>query len=78
MEDLDFADDMCFISSNKEQMQRKTTRLETIAHSIGLDIKVMILAINNNCTTPKQIEDHGVREVDNFKHLSTYAREIQL
>ncbi|XP_056009407.1 uncharacterized protein LOC130051481 [Ostrea edulis] len=72
LEDLDFADDVCLISSNKQQMQRKTARLETTAQYIGLDTnatKTKVLAINNTCNTPIRIQDHDIEEIDNFTYL---------
>ena len=38
LDDLDYADDLALLSHTQEQMQAKTTVLDTVSKSIGLNI----------------------------------------
>ena len=75
LEDLDFADDICLLSSNREHMQQKTTRLNTMSNQLGLIVntqKTKIMAINDKSNkTPIKISDTNIEEVDNFTYLGS-------
>ena len=51
LDDLDFVDDLALLAHSHEQMQAKTTALQTTASKIGLKInteKAKVMRINTN------------------------------
>ena len=68
LDDLDFADDLALLSHNKQQMQAKTTELDTISAQTGLHIhkdKTKIMKINTTSNDPIVLRgDNPLQEVD--------------
>ena len=80
LDDLDFADDLALLSHNKQQMQTKTTELDTISAQAGLHIhkdKTRIMKINTTSNDPIVLRgDNPLQEVDTFTYLgSVISRE---
>ena len=74
LEDLAFADDICLLSSNINNMQSKTTKLNEVAKSIGLNInekKTKVMTINNSATQPVTLGQNIIEEVEDFKYLGS-------
>ena len=74
LDDLDFADDLALLSHNHEQMQDKTTRLETTSGGIGLKVnkkKTELMKINTAVNTPVTVDGKPLREVDSFVYLGS-------
>ena len=62
LDDLDFADDLALLSHNQNQMQDKTTCLETISAGTGLKIsrkKTELMKINSTANTPVTVGGGG-------------------
>ena len=74
LDDLDFADDLALLPHNHEQMQAKTTALQTTASKIGLKInteKTKVMRINTNRTEPIRLGDNGIEDVTSFTSLGS-------
>ena len=74
LDDIDFADDLALLSHNHNQMQDKTTRLETTSGSTGLKIsrkKTELMKINTTVSTPVTVGGEPIREVDSFVYLGS-------
>ena len=72
LEDLDFADDIALLSSNRQQIQTKTDRVNNIAGSTGLKIntsKTQVTRINPTSNTPVTLNGKDLEEVDSFIYL---------
>ena len=72
LEDLDFADDIALISSNRQQIQTKTDRVNHIAGSTGLKIntsKTQVMRINPTSNAPVTLNGKDLEEVDSFIYL---------
>ena len=74
LDDLDFADDLALLSHNHEQMQGKTTALQTTASKIGLKInteKTKVMRINTSRTEPIRLGDNEIEDVTSFTYLGS-------
>ena len=76
--DLDFADDIALATSNRNQMQRKTSKIVETSSKIGLQInipKTKILRINATSQEPILIGQHNLEDVDSFEYLGSKIDE---
>ncbi|XP_055997955.1 uncharacterized protein LOC130047311 [Ostrea edulis] len=74
LEDLAFADDICLLSSNVNNMQNKTTKLNEAAQSIDLNInekKTKVMTVNSNTAQTVKIGNNIIEEVEDFKYLGS-------
>lgn len=74
LEDLDFADDICLLSSNKNNMQSKTSRLNEVAQSVGLNInekKTKVMTVHSDTQQPVTIDNNNIEEVEDFTYLGS-------
>lgn len=74
LEDLDFADDLALLSHNHQQMQEKTTKLETVSQQLGLTIhgeKTKIMRLNAGSRDPILLRGSPLKEVDTFTYLGS-------
>ncbi|PFX25550.1 putative uncharacterized transposon-derived protein F52C9.6 [Stylophora pistillata] len=72
LDDLDFADDIVLLSSTKQQIQDKTTRLDEEARRVGLQInkeKTKAMRINAKNKEKIIIKGQGIEDVDEFVYL---------
>ena len=70
----DFADNLALLSHNHNQMQDKTTRLETISARTGLKIntkKTELMKINTTANTPVTVAGKPIKEVESFVYLGS-------
>ena len=75
LDDLDFADDLAILSHNHNQMQDKTTLLETSAGT-GLKInrkKTRLMKMNTTANIPVTVGGEPIREVECFVILGSVA-----
>jgi hypothetical protein len=76
--DLDFADDIALATSNRNQMQRKTSKMVETSSKIGLQInipKTKILRINATFQEPILIGQHNLEDLDSFEYLGSKIDE---
>ena len=74
IEDLDFADDIAEISSNRQHLQEKTTILNRYAEETGLKInitKTKVMTVNTTLSQPITINHNPVETVDDFTYLGS-------
>lgn len=74
LEDLDFADDICLLSSNRNNLQNKTTRPNETAQRIGLTInekKTKLMNISSNTIQPVHLGHNIIEEVEDFTYLGS-------
>ena len=74
LEDLDYADDLAFVSHSNRDMQEKTNRLKLFASQAGLranSTKTEVMALNVNNPTPIKLGDEVLRYVDRFTYLGS-------
>ena len=74
LDDLDFADDLALLSHSHQQMQDKTSRLESTSSQVGLDIhpqKTQVLKVNTTCTEPVKLKMNNLEEVETFTYLGS-------
>ena len=74
LDDLDFADDLAFLSHNHSQMQDKTTLLETTSAGTGLKInrkKTELMKMNKTANAPVIVGGKPIREVESFVYLGS-------
>ena len=72
LDDLDFADDLAFLSHNHSQMQDKTTLLQTTSAGTGLKInrkKTELMKMNTTANAPVTVGGEPIREVVSFVYL---------
>jgi hypothetical protein len=72
LEDLDFADDIAFLSGNSTDMQTKTDTLVKSAGRVGLQIsyeKTKLMRTWNTDGSRVQLEGNTIEEVDQFTYL---------
>ena len=72
LDDLDFADDVALLSSTKQQIQDKTTRMVDEARRVGLRInidKTKLMKINVRNQEKITIGGRDIEEVDEFTYL---------
>ena len=74
LEDLDYADDLAFVSHSHRDMQEKTNCLKLFASQAGLRVnstKPEVVALNVNNPTPIKLGDEVLRYVDRFTYLGS-------
>eukprot|EP00105_Crassostrea_gigas_P027665 XP_011449082.1 PREDICTED: uncharacterized protein LOC105343405 [Crassostrea gigas] len=74
LDDLDYADDLCLISSTHQHIQEKTTKLHTTSTSLGLNInlkKTKIMRINARNKNSVQVNGEPLEDVDAFTYLGS-------
>ena len=74
LEDLDFADDLALLSHTHDQMQAKTSAINSISASIGLKIhpgKSKVLRVGAPEREQIKIEEHALEEVESFCYLGS-------
>jgi len=74
LNDLDFADDLALLSHNHQQMQAKTTKLDTTSTQTGLKIhpaKTKLMKINTSNELPIKLKDEPIEEVQSFVYLGS-------
>jgi len=75
LEDLDFADDLCLLSTNRLNMQEKTSKLQETALSVGLKInvaKTKVMSLHDKSSkTPITLNGDNILEVEDFTYLGT-------
>ena len=74
LDDLDFADDIAFISHTYEQMQAKTDYLDNISKQVGLKIhplKSKILKVGKVSSTSVRLGNTELEEVKEFTYLGS-------
>ena len=79
LDDLDFADDVALLSSTRQQIQSKTTRMDKEATRVGLKIntqKTKTMKINAINQESIQIRGKDIEEVEEFTYLgATVCKE---
>ena len=81
LDDLDFADDLALLSHNHEQMQSKTTALQTTASKISLMIntdKTKVMWINTSRMEPIRLGDNEIDDVTSFTYLGSIVEWTQV
>ena len=71
-DNLDFADNVALLSSIRQHMQHKGTRMDEAAKRVGLRInktKTKVLRINARNKTKLTIDGQGIEELDEFTYL---------
>lgn len=74
LEDLDFADDICLLSQNRQHMQDKIEALETEASKVGLKInkgKTKSMSLNATKNIQLRVREGTIEEVDEFNYLGS-------
>ena len=74
LEDLDFADDLALLSTNHNNMQAKTERLNNFARQVGLSIntsKTQVLCVNSIPTGPIFVDEEPLEFVEDFTYLGS-------
>ena len=69
---MDFVDDIVLLSSTKQQIQEKTTRLDEEARRVGLKInkeKTKVIRINKRNQEKIMINGQDIEDVDEFMYL---------
>ena len=64
---LEFADDIALLTSNRPQMQRRTTMIADNSNKVGLEKnvpKTKILKINSNSQEPITIDEQILEDVN--------------
>lgn len=79
LEDLDFADELCFLSTNRLNMQEKTSKLQETALSVGLKInvaKTKVMSMHDKSSkTPITLNGDNILEVEDFTYLGTIINQ---
>ncbi|VDO90311.1 unnamed protein product [Schistosoma margrebowiei] len=74
LDDLDFADDLAFLSQTQQQMQENSNSVAAASAAIGLNIhkgKSKVLRCNTACTDPIKIDG----DVKTFTYLGSIIDE---
>ena len=72
LDDLDFADGVALLSSSRNQMQEKTSRMDMKAKRGGLKInldKINVIRINAKNQAPISIVGKNIKDVKEFTYL---------
>ena len=72
LDDLDFADDVALLSSTKQHIQNKTTKMNEEATRVGLKInkeKTKVMRINGKSQEKVAIDGQDIDEVEEFNYL---------
>ena len=78
LDDLDFADDVALLSSSRNQMQEKTSRMDREAKRVSLKInldKTNVIRINAKNQAPISIVGKNIKEVEEFTYLGAKVNE---
>ncbi|CAH8515410.1 unnamed protein product [Schistosoma haematobium] len=78
LDDLDFSDDLAFLSQTQQQMQEMTNSVAAASAPVGLNIhigKSRILRYNTECTNPVTIDGEDVEDVKTFTYLGSIIDE---
>ena len=76
LEDLDFADDLAFLSVTLDHLQEKTDRLDSYAKQTGLTIsttKTQVMSINATPTAPVTLNGEPIEFPDDFAYLCSFT-----
>ena len=71
LNDLDFADDVALLSSNKQHIHNKTTKMNE-ARWIGLKInkdKTKVMRINGKSQEKVTVDGQDIDEIEEFNYL---------
>ena len=74
LEDLDFADDLALLSHKHAQMQEKTSELDILSRSVGLQIhpgKSKIFKVSTTNEAAVVVNEKKLEEVDSFVYLGS-------
>ncbi|VDP49575.1 unnamed protein product [Schistosoma mattheei] len=69
LDDLDFSDDLAFLSHSQQQMQEKTTRITAASAAVVLNIhkgKNKIIRCNTACTNPITIDGEDLEDLNSL------------
>ncbi|VDP55829.1 unnamed protein product, partial [Schistosoma curassoni] len=72
LDDLDFADDLAFLSQTQQQMQEKTTSVGAASAAVGLNIhkgESEILLYNTTCNNRVTLDGEDLEDVKTFTYL---------
>ncbi|VDP59353.1 unnamed protein product [Schistosoma curassoni] len=78
LDDLNFADDLVFLSQSQQKMQKKTTSVAAASAAAGLNIhkgKSQILRYNTACTNPITIDGEDLEDVETLIYLGSIIDE---
>ncbi|VDO51548.1 unnamed protein product [Schistosoma margrebowiei] len=78
LDNLDFADDLAFLSRTQQQMQEKTTSVAAASAAVGLNThkeKSKILRYNTAWTNPITIDGEDLEDVKTFTYLGSINDE---
>ncbi|VDO52880.1 unnamed protein product [Schistosoma margrebowiei] len=78
LDDLDFADDLAFLSHTQQQMQEKMTSVAAASVAISLNIhkgKSKVLRYNIACTNLITIDGESLEDVKTFTYLGSIIDE---
>ncbi|KAA5586514.1 hypothetical protein F3G61_32285, partial [Pseudomonas aeruginosa] len=74
LEDIDFADDICLLATNRQQLQNKADDLVDEAEKAGLRInfsKTKEMRINTTDSAPMSIKGRHIEQVGSFCYLGS-------
>ncbi|VDP86783.1 unnamed protein product, partial [Schistosoma mattheei] len=78
LDDLDFTDDLAFLSNTQQKMQEETTSVAAASAAVGLNIHKWtskILRYNTACTKPVTIDGEDLQDVKTFTYLGSIIDE---
>ncbi|VDO70289.1 unnamed protein product [Schistosoma curassoni] len=78
LDDLDFADDLTFLSHTHEQMQIKTASVAAVSASVGLSIhkrKTKVLKFKAENSNPITLDGETLEDVESFIYLGSIIDE---
>ena len=79
LDDLDFADDVALLSSKKQHIQNKTTKMDEEASRVGLKInkdKTKVMRINGKSQEKVTVNQQDIGEIEEFNYLgATICKE---
>ncbi|VDO59068.1 unnamed protein product [Schistosoma margrebowiei] len=78
LDDLDFADDLTFLSHTQQQMHENTTSVRAALTAVGLNIhkgKSKIIRYNIACTNPVTVDREAFMDVQTFTYLGNIIDE---
>ncbi|VDP21075.1 unnamed protein product [Schistosoma margrebowiei] len=78
LDDLDFADDLAFLSHTNEQMQIKTASVAAVSASVGLSIhkgKTKVLKFKTENSNPITLDGETLEDVESFTYLGSIIDE---
>ncbi|VDP09059.1 unnamed protein product [Schistosoma margrebowiei] len=78
LDDLNFADDLAFLSHTHEQMQTKTTSVAAVSASVGLSIhkgKSKVLKFKAENSNPITLDGETLEDVESFTYLGSIIDE---